>query len=224
MGFGGGSSSGSSSSESDSLSANIAQSYVDPGQRPFLQALYGASADVTDPRGAAKAGVEATAYSLPRIQQAFDSISALTDPTGQIAAQEAALSQGLGRFFREEINPEISRGALAAGQSGGARQGVAQGVAAGQLADAFTQGRGDIVARANQTALGASAVIPTMAQTLYDTSLAPSSAGLDPLAQLAEILGGPTVLQTAIGQSASRQRSRATEQSSRFSFGFDSLL
>lgn len=89
-------------------------------------------------------------------QPALAAMRQQMNPTRQIQAQGRSLQSGLGEMFREELNPAIRGNAIAAGGFGGGRQGVAQGQAVGELADAYTQGLGDITANANAQALGAS--------------------------------------------------------------------
>jgi hypothetical protein len=72
---------------------------------------------------------------------------------------------------------------------------VAQGVAAGQLGNSYTQGLGDITARANQQAGMASQALGPMAGLMGGVANMGQTAGQAVLANLSNILGGPTVLQ-----------------------------
>lgn len=238
MSIGGDSSSTRSTSGNSSTSQNASRnvsnsdSFVDPNQSPFLRGLYGLSSGFANPQGQQGAAAQAGYVNNPALQRSITGISALTDPNAQIAAQTKSLQSGLGRLFREEINPGIESSAISAGGLGGGRQGVAQGVATGQLASAYTEGVGDIVARANQTATSAGAILPQLTQSLLQSRLAPQTAGMDVLGQLSQILGSPTVLQrsradaTASGSSAAQSSTDSKSGSSGFNaslggfFGF----
>ena len=140
------------------------------------------------------------------------------NPNSPIAQQQASLQAGLGQMFREELMPSMQSNAIAAGGVGGGRQGVAEGVAAGQMAQAYTQGLGDITARANQQALGAAGMMPGRSQALAEAtygSLYGGDKGMSILGQLAGIIGGPTVTQ----QSQSSGRCWGTGKSSGWGFG-----
>jgi hypothetical protein len=179
------------------------KSFIAKQQLPYLENLWQQAQGVADPNAVTQAAQGVADFSSPMMRQAMTSVFGLTNPQAQIDAQAASLQSGLGDLFRNEINPAIQTNAIAAGGFGGGRQGVAEGVAAGQLANAYTQGYGDIVGRANQTALGASGMMPGMMQGLYDTETLPSMAGFDPLTTLAAILGSPTVLGKSSGKGKS---------------------
>jgi hypothetical protein len=199
-------------SESIQSQASNSSSFIDPTQMGFLKSLWGSAAGAVDPRAAGAAAGGVTGQTLPGLGAAFGDIQALTNPQAQIEEQTKSLQAGLGQMFREEINPAIAGGAISAGGFGGARHGVAQGVAAGQMGQAFTQGRGDIVARANQTALGAGSLLPTMAAGMQGQGQAPYVAVQEALQRLAGILGGPTV----VGNASSSAGSSSSEKK----FGF----
>lgn len=165
-------------------------------QAPFLEDLYQAGSDIALP-GAGAAQTDAGALGqqfAPGMLNAFNNVSGLTDPTAQITAMSNSLQAGLGDLFRNQINPAIEGSAINTGGFGGGRMGVAQGVATGQLANAFTQGYGDIVADANRQSMGAAGMLPGLAMGAIDNSMAGSNAGLDILQRLGAILGNPTVL------------------------------
>lgn len=180
------------------------KSFISKQQLPFLRDLWQQAQGMSN---AVTPGVQALGQSLiPGMQGAFNNTLGLTDPQAQIDAQSASLQAGLGQLFREEINPAITSNAIAAGGLGGGRQGVAQGVAAGQLGQAFTQGLGDITARANQQALGAANSLGGQAGAMTGAAMA----GFDPLSRLAAIIGAPTVL----------NKQESSGSSSGFKFGF----
>ncbi len=183
-----------SSSESQS------RSFISEEQMPFLKDLWRQASGI-----AGRAG-DASGTIAPWLAQGAQGLLGMGDPTAQIQAQTASLQSGLGQLFREEINPAIQSNAISTGGFGGGRQGVAQGVAAGQMANAFTQGVGDITARANQTAMGALGMLPGFSQAYTQAQ----SAGMNPFLQLAQILGRPVTL----------QEQSSTSESEGFNFGF----
>lgn len=200
-------------------SASDSRSFIDPLQQGYLANLFGQSAGWANPAATSQAAYRGSAATMPSLDMAMRGAAGLTDPGAQIAAQSQSLQAGLGQLFSEQINPAITSNAIAAGGLGGGRQGVAQGVAAGQLGQAYTQGLGDIVARANQTALGAATALPGIADARYRAEVQPTVAGLDPLARLSQILGAPTILQTSSSRAEDRARSSTRSQSAGFEFG-----
>lgn len=213
---------GSDKSQTDQYNTQNTRSdsFVWDQQAPFLQQMWGSALDIANPERAEKRADRTAERLSPFLKTGMKQLSALGDPTQQIAAQSASLQSGLGSLFREEINPAITTGAVGAGGLGGGRQGVAQGVATGQLADAFTQGYGDIVARANQTAIGANTALTPLASMFSELQGNRSTAGLDPLAQLAAIIGSPTLLQSSRGKS--RAGTESTSSGWKASFGLPS--
>lgn len=205
---------GKSSNESQQTSSSDASSFVWDQQIPYLTGLWDNASAAANPGGAGAALGGVNNFMQPLLQNTATNLGGLTDPSGQIAAQAASLQSGLGDLFRNEINPAIKTNAISAGQFGGGRQGVAEGVATGQLANAYTQGYGDIVARANQQALGASALIPSFGQAQQQLALGQYTAPMDILAALSGILGSPTVLQK------SQSRGQATGSGSQWGFDF----
>ncbi len=126
--------------------------------------------------------------------------------------QIALLGEDLGRFFSDEINPQITSQAVGGGQLGGGRQGVAQGRAAEVLGEQFTRGAtalraGDIAARDSAAGLlsqnniqGASVGLGGLGGLagLADMGF---GANLAPYERLAAILGGPTTLGSSFSTS-----------------------
>jgi hypothetical protein len=205
------------------------QSFIDPVQGGYLQDMWRQASGAADAAGARRAASGAAAGAQPYLQGAMNSTAQMMDPSRQIAAQSGSLRAGLGRMFRDEINPAIRSDAISAGGFGGGRQGVAQGVATGQLADAYTQGYGDIVAGARGQALQAAGMMPGLADARYQMAMRPYGAGMDQLSQLASILGGPAILNmgrtgsSTVGQSLSRaaSESRGGSKASEAKFGFN---
>lgn len=201
-------SAGGSSSRSSEYANR--DSFLAPVQAGFLQDMFRQAQGQTNPAATRNAAYGATGVTNPMMLTTLRNTAAMTDPSAMIRAQAGSLKAGLGDLFRTEINPAIQTDAIAAGGFGGGRQGVAEGVAAGQLADAYTQGFGDIVANARQTALGAASQMPGLSSAYYTGRVAPTLAGFDPLTQLASILGSPILL----------DRARAGQRSSSGSFDF----
>ena len=174
-------------------SESQSNSFVNPMQIPFLQNLYSSASSAVTGVG--------NPFDMSAVQPMFDAageaLTGLADPSAQIATQTEALSGALGNLFRNEINPAIESGAIAAGGFGGGRQGVAQGVAAGEIADAMTAGVADITGRANQQAMGAAMGLGNLGQSLFNMQGQANMGELAPLQVLAQIIGNPTVLQSS---------------------------
>ena len=188
-------------------------SFLDPFQQQQQQNMIGQALQFMNPAGAQNAVYGAERGNVQYGQQARDRVAGLGDPSGQIAAQDASLQEGLGQLFRNEIAPSIQGNAIAAGGLGGGRQGVAEGQAAGDIASAYAQARGDIVARANQGALQANSMIPGFNQSIAGSAGNAFSGGMDMLGMFGQLLGQP---QTLSQGSAS---SNNTQKSSGFNFG-----
>lgn len=198
---------------------STSSSQIAQEQLPYLQNLWAMASGMGGQAGYASAAAQAGAQqALPGLQAGMQNLTGLMNPNSQIAQQQASLQAGLGQMFREELMPSMQSNAIAAGGFGGGRQGVAEGVAAGQMAQAYTQGLGDITARANQQALGAAGMMPGMSQALAEAtygSLYGGDKGMSILGQLAGIIGGPTVTQ----QSQSSGSGWGTGKSSGWGFG-----
>jgi hypothetical protein len=186
---------GANGSQQSTNSYGQGNSFIDPTQLGSLSDLWNRATGITNAQGAKDRANAVRDFAMPGLQQGYNSLLGLTDAGGQIAAQEASLKSGLGSLFRDEINPAISSGALGAGGYGGGRQGVAQGVAAGQLGNSYTQGLGDITARANAQSGQAASMLGPMAGLMGGVANMGQTAGQAMLANLSNILGGPTVLQ-----------------------------
>ena len=215
MGASGNMSEGTSVSGSTGSSAD--RTFVDPSQQPWLDALRGGAFGIADPTGQQGAVGEAVGRVNEGIGAGMDALQGMLNPQAQIDAQVGGLQSGLGQLFREELNPAITSNAIAAGGLGGSRQGVAQGQAVGQIGQAFTQGYGDIVARANANAQNAAMGLGSLGGQYIGNAMQPGLAGLDIYARLAQILGGPTIL----GEGGSASSSFGESQNTGEGFGFN---
>ena len=166
-----------------------------------------------------------------------------------VAAQTQQLSDVLAQQFNEQINPAISRQATGLGQLGGGRQGVAQGAAIQGQQRALAQGvvgfQGADVARQQQAAQAGGALfgqgISQAGQFLgqqggflgqqqgflgQQAGFAGQgfAAGFQPGQQLAQLIGGPTVL----SQQGAFDQQQATQfgfdQSQQGAFNFDTAF
>lgn len=224
----------SSSSESQSTSQSTANSFVDPSQQPFLDFLRNAGVNATAnvigrDQGLFKTSADLLGQGKDFLGQLAGAGSGLVGFGGQelVDTQISQLGADIGDFFQNQIIPGISRDATAVGALGGGRDEVARGAAAGEALDAFSRGSVDIQrgAEAQRLQAGIAAEgfateaslggLSSLAQ-LFGIAQAPFAAQLDPLVQLAGILGGPTVLQ----QSQSSSQSTSESDSSSFSVGF----
>ncbi len=206
---------------------NASQTYVDPQSAGQFNQMRKMAMNAADPTGAQAAAAQQSLANAGYLGGAANTLQGLADPSAQIAAQSASLQAGLGDLFQNEINPAIKSEAVLAGGLGGGRQGVAQGVAAGELADAFTQGYGDIVARANNQAMSAANSMPGLTQAMMGNSQSPYGAGLDILGQLSGVLGQQNILSKSAGanrsasQNGSQAFGRSSSNSKAQSFGFN---
>ena len=219
-----GSSSKSKSSSSSSgfdESQNTTQQAIFAPQQGGLESLFSAAGDLFQNQQAAQtaSGFQQAGQLSAAGQNFLGGTQALADPRSQIAAQEASLASGLGNLFQNQLNPAISSNAINAGGFGGSRQGVAQGQAIGQLGQAYTEGLGDITARANQQALGAQGQGIASLGSLFDMGMAGYNNAWNPLQQYQSLLGAPTVLTQAQGTSYGSQESASKSKSSSFSAG-----
>lgn len=193
------------------------QSYVDPRQQPFLdftrnlgQALVGQNTSLAQ-QFAGMAGSNLYGFGQQALGQLGSNpfLSALQQQAGGNPAlvnqQIGQLQADLGRSFRQEVLPGISRYAAGVGALGGSRQGVAEGIAAQGFADAFSRGATDIYSAEQQRRLQAgTAGGGLLAQGLlgglsslgglFDVGLGQFTGGMAPLGLYSQILGAPTVL------------------------------
>lgn len=151
-----------------------------------------------------------------------------------LGEQIGALSEDVGRFFREELNPAITSRGVATGTLGGGRQGVAQGKAAEVAGREFQRGATELRSR-DMAARDAAAAQLMAGQTqaagvglnaipgLLATAQAGLGAELSPYTALAGIIGGPTVLTEAGSQdfatASSEQVARAISEAFGFNYG-----
>lgn len=139
--------------------------------------------------------------------------------------QISQLGTDISEQFQQSILPGIRRNAVAVGGLGGAREGVATGLAAQGAQDAFAQQAANLrfqdvglrQAAAGQFQQGqnlqAQAALGGLGSLggLANLGLSPFAAQFSPLAQFANLLGGPTVL--------SRSQGTSSGQGSSFGFG-----
>jgi len=208
------------------LGSSQGGSFIDPTQQPFRSNLFSQAFGMGDAGAQAELTGQAAGQNQAALSAGLQNLTAQMNPQAQIAAQTKALSSGLGAMFRDEINPTLEGNAIMAGGFGGGRQGVAQGVATGKLGEAFTQGLGDIMARANQQSLSASSQIPGLAQANLGNAGAAQNAGLGILERLGGILGNPAILSQQSSQSTggsvnkSQSLAKSSGSSKSGSFGF----
>lgn len=158
--------------------------------------------------------------------------SRITGENPLVDQQIGSLGDDLGRFFREELNPEITSQGVAGGTLGGGRQGVAQGMAIDRVAREFQKGAlgfrtADMEARDSAardlTALenqGAGMGLQNL-NSMFDLRQSGALAELSPYQGLSSILGGPTVMQDSQSSSFSESESvaRALSEALGFSYG-----
>lgn len=143
---------------------------------------------------------------------------------GTVDRQVADLKTQLDAFFNETLLPGITSDAASVGQLGGERQGVAQGIAAGKVAQAFSSGVTGIMTSEQQQRDAAAAQLASQTQGAAGAGLSflpqqfglaqsGNMAALSPYLALAQVLGGPTVLNYSQGTASSNSRSKE------FSFG-----
>lgn len=235
MGGGSGSSSTNSFGESGSITDAFSNAFgnsfgqsqqqsstaIDATQKGFLQNLWGAASGAASPGAASSAASTALGTTMPGLISDYQALQGMTKPQDIINTQSAALKSGLGDMFREEIMPSIRTAAIGSGGFGGGRQGVAEGVASGQMSNAFTQGLADITANANNLALSATGQRSNLASQIFGLGQQGATAALTPLAQLASILGGPTVLSQATGGSTQGSTSGSTSGTSSKSYQYN---
>lgn len=171
-------------------------------------------------------------------------ITARLNEMGTADEQIGALGEDLGRFLREDINPELASRGVATGQLGGGRQGVAQGKAVSSIAREFQRGAtgirtADVARRDSLTGmlaedrLGRAQTGLSALPSLYGIAEGGLTAALQPYAALSSVLGGPTVLgessdyatsiSRALSEDQSQSQSQSKGKSKSFEFGFEGL-
>lgn len=149
---------------------------------------------------------------LDQLQQRDDSV---------VNAQIDALGEDLGRFLREDVNPELAARGVATGTLGGGRQGVAQGAAARSVLEQFTRGATGLRA-ADRTARDQAAVAGlTTLPGLFDVARGGFGNELAPYESLAAIMGGPLALTTSQSTQFGESTSDAIAQALSRAFGED---
>ncbi|WP_425044063.1 hypothetical protein [Primorskyibacter sp. S87] len=150
------------------------------------------------------------------VRQGQQTIGALSsyDPSQQIQAQETSLRAGLDNLGAHRLN-QLGADAAHAGAFGGARHGLTEAAAIGELGRAYTEGLGDITARANAQGIQANSAIGQMlpmmqglrtnqAMTGQQLQLGNQQLAMNPYLASAQALGvGPTTLSFNQGQQGS---------------------
>lgn len=176
-------------SGSKSTSRSQQNTFVDPGQQPFLDFLRGQGQGLAEQQLGADSGFQSGVVN-PALQ-AFQ--QQLQGDPGQLEAQIEQHQFGVTENLRENLLPLIGSSATATGGFGGSRQGVAEGIA---LRDASRQQSNiatNLTGQAQQRQLQALQFAPQAGQLAFQ-----------PLQNLAQLLGGPTVLGQGTGQSQSK--------------------
>lgn len=220
MGMSAGSSNGSSQSSGYGYSANMAATNVWGAQQPGLENLY-SSAQKQAAKGVDSSISGASAgglSSLEKIAGGSTALDGFADPNSATAkGYMASVADDVGQNFNRVILPGLKSAAGVAGAYGGSRDYLARGVAAsdaqGQIANAAWNNAASAAAGKTDAMLSAGSALPSAALSTYGLSWAP-------LAQLAGILGGPTVLSQAAGQSENWNASKSSQSSSQFGFNF----
>jgi len=246
-GYSGSDSSSLSSGTSQSTSGGQATSSQNLAFADLFQQLYGGASSV------AQNLATKTAPLTDQAQQLFsggvDFMKQLAGGTGEdyltsrltespeLKSQIENLGTDIGDFFRENVNPSITRAAIDTGTLGGGRQGVAQGIAAKAAAREFATGATNLraadLASRDQAAealmqgrTAAAATGLSALPSLLNAGTTAFSAELAPYQALAAIMGGPTVLGTSqstqFGQSSSEQLAQAISDAFGENFSYDS--
>ncbi len=163
---------------------------------------------------------DATGYAGGVQQGAIDQLYGLGNANNVIDAQLTGLRSGLDDIQTQGLN-RIGDQAIQAGAFGGSRHGLAEASLGGEIAKAYTQGYGDIIANANRQSIDANnSAIAGAGQSLRD-QLVGNYGGLQ---ALAGILGSPTILSEQFGidtgSAQSVSESRGDSQSGGFDLGF----
>jgi hypothetical protein len=228
---------GGSTSLSDSRSSEVARagsqssSTQDIAFADLFQKLYGGALGATGRAAEQLPGLSDAARTLFASGTGFlDKLGAspgadylegrATGENPVLDEQIGNLSEDVGRFFREELNPAIKSQAVGTGQLGGGRQGVAQTGAARVAGEQFVRGATELRSRdqaardaaagtAGQLRLQAGGAQLSALPGLYGLAEAGVGGELSLYERLAGVLGGPTTLTTAGSTSFSESDSEA---------------
>jgi hypothetical protein len=178
---------------------------IAPQQLPYLQNLWrGAQNQLPGIQGQVGQYQNQGNQFLGNLGQVGQNLNPFIGP-GYAQQQIGAVQGLLNRNLSENLLPQISQSANAAGQLGGSRQGVAQGIALRGTQESLANTSADIYAQdllRRQNAAQAQGALQTGAGATGLQSLPGLlNLGLSPLAALSQIIGSPTVL----GQSQSYQ-------------------
>jgi hypothetical protein len=232
-------------SSQSSSGSSAGQTFVDPLQQPFLQFLNSMSQNVAQGQlGAGGIGDMASMLSQQlggQGQQFLQQFQGMQQAGGggtdflqqRVSQQNPFLNEQINQMgldmnqqFTQSILPAISQGAQAVGGLGGGRQGVAQGLASQGMQQAFAQQSANLrfqdvglrqaaAGQLSQGGLQAGQAGMGSLGGLFNMGMSPFAAQFQPLAQLAAILGGPTVL----SQQQSQQQAVGGSRGSGFNFG-----
>lgn len=158
--------------------------------------------------------------------------SRITGENPLLDQQIGALGDDLGRFFSEQLNPEITSQHVSGGTLGGGRQGVAQGMAMRDVGREFQKGalglrvadmqQRDQAARdlAGLNIQGGQVGLGSLG-SLFGIAEGEAMSGMSPHLALSQILGGPAVLQDSQSTQFSESNSvaRAISEALGFSYG-----
>lgn len=220
----------SSAASSTGVSSSFGRSRSEIFAPEFFEQLFGSASGAAARAASAVPGLQGQAATLFNAGSRF-----LGDLEGPLATDERLADEGsddeligllgsdLGRFFSEEINPQITGRGVATGTLGGSRGEVARGTAARGLAQEFARGSAEIrqAGRARRDTLAATSDQLRAGRTTAGLSALPGLFGLAeaglgaelaPFLALSQILGGPTVLSSSESGSASSEISRAIEE------------
>lgn len=161
---------------------------------------------------------------------------------GALAEEQIAqLSDDLGTFLTETVNPSIKSSGVSAMTLGGSRGEVARGIAGREAAREFTRGatgirlaeRGrldSLAAGLMESDANRSTAALNMLPGLFGLAESSALSGLSPYAALAQIIGGPTVLSSSsafdvgadstTGRAGSRSSSSSSSSSKSVGLGF----
>ena len=221
---------GFGASGAQATGASFGQQFVSQEQAPFLDFLRNQAVQGFGQQQGAVGGFQQALGGLGQQAGQLGAAGAnnpfLSQLQGQaggnpalVAAQTGQLSDVLAQQFNEQLNPAISRQAQGFGQLGGGRQGVAQGLAIQGQQRALAAGNVGFqqadAARAQQAALGGGQLFGQGIQQGFQGLGAQAGflgqglqAQFQPGQQLAQLIGGPTVL----------SQQQAFDQSSQFGF------
>lgn len=240
MSIGGNSREESSSSSSDRFAENMnfgsdftagkgggttgGQSWQEQGvygaQEPYLQRMYSRGFNEMDRTTGAIKNFNRNNPYTQNVNKSMRSLGKMSDPQALIDAQTGSLKAGLQETFAEGLN-EIGADASMMGAFGGSRHGLREAALGGELADAYTQGYGDIVANARNQSMQANQLRGGLAGQGQQMGLQGRMAQMAPLQQYAGMIGGPTVLGQGGSTNFGQNFTSSIGQGLNLGFGYD---